>query len=284
MTTSFAAPSIKAHEQPAQAFDVRELSALPVLLIFRHRFGENYLSPSSLWKGTLAITVPLWLAYGTSVAEGSNPRSFQLALTCGLISLAAVTVLGARRILLALLFFPTLVLLARFSYWRWPSLIVADDFTSQSTRQTFLGVILGMLLLATLHMIAARRHEAPHSFSAGRSWLSVLSRQGGALSDGWLAQLVLEPLLTAAVGAVLWLVFRNWFGVYLLFASMMMFDSSAQRYRNAQLTLKTAVSDAQHVRNRTVPTMSSTGPPSATAQRSPLPTNEPFVARKAGRP
>lgn len=282
MTTSFAAPSIRAHEQPAQASDFRELAALPAIVLFRYRFGENYLSPASLWKATLAIVTPLWLAYGTSVGWGANLRSFQLAITSGLLSLCMLAAIG-QRFILALVFFPMLVLLARYTYTRWPSILVPDDFNTPATRLTFLGVILGFLLVATLHMLASRRKPAPHSLSAGRSWLSGLPRSASALSDGWLAQLLLEPALTATLGAVLWLVFRNWFGVYLLFASMLMFDSSAERYRNAQRSLRTALSDAQHVRERVVPHLNPTAPSSSTAQRSPPSSSKPFIARKAGR-
>lgn len=276
MRTTFAPLSLRARDVPARPGDVREWVAKSLAVFFRSSFGEQYLNPLSLVRTAALVATPLLVArfFISSQASGV-PATRVFWLTAGFFVICGLVAVHHRRFVLAGLLALSVVAIyvgttINASFCSFAAIV------APRTRIAFLLFFLAFVVVASVRMIRVRARPAPHRLAAGTSsriWLAI----PGWLrpwKDDWDLQLYLEPLIVATAGVLLWFGFANWFGAFLLLASLLMHDAARHRYDDARSRIVHAVSGMAEMEQHSAAVKEATTP-------DPSPARPQFIAQRA---
>lgn len=278
---------------------MREWFARTVVVFFRSGFGEHYLNPASVWKTAVLLAIPLAAAQvllaSPELANATHTRFLRWVGSA--IVLATLTLLIAQLYRLAIVHFVAASLLVVLGMV-WPiRFLTLESFVSFTTRASFAGLFVAFAVAAAVRMLAAWKHPAPHRLCAGQPssvWYRVPAKVR-PWRDDWGVLLIAEPLVVGLIGLVLWTLFANWVGAFLLLTALCMRDAARVRYTEASNAVVVTVSgllEAENVQSAVDEASGSVHAPrhaastgSASAQRGPgAAMAPPFVAKRAPRP
>ncbi len=248
MRTTFAAPLTTASQVQCKPGSIIELMATLGTVFMRTRFGEHYLRPVSLWKGSLAIAAGLGLVRFMETRSASAPGAFEASSGSFLTVMAAtgLAIYSGRFLFAAAIFFIGISpCLALRSPWPW----FADPMRSnlETISWTFFAFAIVFMGVAGNHITLSVEHAAPLALSCGRSsslWMRVPSAYRPWRTE-WDVQRYAEPLLVAMIGIVLLGVFSNWFGSFLLLVALCISTSATMRFREATSRVASASSGGE---------------------------------------
>ena len=240
--SKFAQPAITASDVQCKPPEYLKGIATLGTVFLRSRFGELYLTPSSLLKGSAIIAGALFFARFNQDIAWSSKADLSLGVGMWLMAQAAFVLfwLMPRNVIVALFSwlaaFYLLDWLAR-SQWNWYADATRTGFATIAWSFFCFGVL--YMIVAALHILRSSTHEPPLALSCGRSsplWMRVPSSLR-LWRDEWDVQRFAEPALLAVVGLLLIGVFSNWLGGFLLLVAIAVSASATVRFRDLSRTV-----------------------------------------------